>query len=134
MYKLGTLRRQGLNEDDRFYAQNRKTHVGARGRCHEIFHQTFKITVISVMMRACCLGNSAILKVPCVNGQLVTPKKITECDRTIGGWKRNGVLSSLINFDILPQYICSRYSARRRHVPFLRVNNTAFPEQVKHEF
>ena len=37
MYKLGTLRPQGLNEDDRFYAQNRKTRVGAR-RCHEIFH------------------------------------------------------------------------------------------------
>ena len=67
MYKLGTLRPQRLNEDDRFYAQNRKTRVGAR-RCREIFHWTFKITVISVVMRACCLGNSAILKVPCVNG------------------------------------------------------------------
>ena len=134
MYKLGTLRPQGLNEDDRFYAQNRKTLVGARRRCKEIFHQTFKITVISVVMRACRLSNSAILKVPCVNGQLVTPKKITECDRTIGGWKRNGVLSSLINFDILPQYTCSHYSARGRHVLFLRVNNRAFPEQVKHEF
>ena len=38
MYKLGTLRPQGLNEDDRFYAQNRKTLVGARRRCKEIFH------------------------------------------------------------------------------------------------
>ena len=32
MYRLGTLRPQGLNEDDGFYAQNRKTHVGARRR------------------------------------------------------------------------------------------------------
>ena len=30
MYRLGTLRPQGLNEDDGFYAQNRKTRVGAR--------------------------------------------------------------------------------------------------------
>ena len=30
MYRLGTLRPQGLNEDDGFYAQNRKTRAGAR--------------------------------------------------------------------------------------------------------
>ena len=32
MYRLGTLRPQGLNEDDGFYAQNRKTRAGARRR------------------------------------------------------------------------------------------------------
>ena len=32
IYRLGTLRPQGLNEDDGFYAQNRKTRVGARRR------------------------------------------------------------------------------------------------------
>ena len=28
MYRLGTLHPQGRNEDDGFYTQNRKTHVG----------------------------------------------------------------------------------------------------------
>ena len=32
IYRLGTLRPQGLNEDDGFYAQNRNTRVGARRR------------------------------------------------------------------------------------------------------
>ena len=32
MYKLGTLKLQGLNEDDGFYGQNTKTCVGARRR------------------------------------------------------------------------------------------------------
>jgi len=30
MYRLGMLRPQGLNKDDGFYAQNRKTRVGVR--------------------------------------------------------------------------------------------------------
>ena len=32
MYRLETLRPQGLNEDDGFYAQSRKTRVGAHKR------------------------------------------------------------------------------------------------------
>ena len=46
----------------------------------DIFCDTFNITVFSVVMRTCCLGNSVILKVLYINGQLVTLKKITECD------------------------------------------------------
>ena len=32
MYRVGTLRPKGLNEDNGFYAQNRKTRLGVRRR------------------------------------------------------------------------------------------------------
>lgn len=43
MYKLGTLRPQGLNEDDRFYAQNRKTRVGARSSLSSICNPKIEV-------------------------------------------------------------------------------------------